>query len=207
MLRSRGIGRELVTRMRSVNTPKPFRDFVASLECLRERRRQYCFPRLRRGAACFDDLVQAGAELPCAARPRHSPDASQANLTGIMLVVRRLLVEELLVDPVEGRTPSPPRYVEDLGYSLAPDGRPYVEATSAGETRTVTKIASEDDDSDQDSTRTRTFTFVAAEEEDWEARLALTGTETRIGSEDPDRAEWAVTRTLTKIQDEAEDRD
>ncbi len=120
--------------------------------------------------------------------------------------MRRLLVEELLVDPVEATGRSRPVYDETLGYSLAPDGRPYVEVTAAAETRTVSEVSSEDDDSDEEANRTSTFTFVQDEAEDWEDRLGMI-TETAIKAEDPDRSAWAATTTFTKIEAEAEDRD
>ena len=121
--------------------------------------------------------------------------------------VRRLLIEKLLSDSVEG-SPSPSSiYVEDLGYSLAPDGSPYVEASSGGGTRTLSEIGGEEDDFDGAADSKRTFTFVATEEEDEEAGLDVLSTETAIRAEDPDRSEWAATTTFTKIENEAEDRE
>lgn len=123
-----------------------------------------------------------------------------------MTHMRRLFVEELLTDTLEATAPTSARYVEELGYSLATDGSPYVESSSAGQTATVTEIRAEDDD-DDDARGTRTLTFVQAEAEDWEANITFGLTETAIRAEDPDRAEWSATTTLTKVGDEAEDRD
>lgn len=121
--------------------------------------------------------------------------------------MRHLFLEGLLADIVDGRAAASPRYVEDLGYSVAPDGSPYVESVSAGETITATEIRAEQDDADEEPRGTRTLTFVQAEAEDWEASFASGRTETAIRGEDPDFSEWAATTTFTKVQNEAEDRD
>lgn len=117
-----------------------------------------------------------------------------------------LFAEQFLVETRGGPSERPPIYDEEAGYSATSDGRPYVEIAAAGETRTASEVQAERDDADDD-VRTPTTTFVEAEADDWEASFYLTRTETAVRGEQPEYVNWASTTTMTKLQNESEDRD
>ena len=115
-----------------------------------------------------------------------------------------LLVEHLLTDVRESDPSMPARYDAERGYSVTPTGDRSWKA-SCRETRTSSEVQAERDDSDQDL-GTRTTTFVQAEADDWQPS-GIDRTETAIRGEHLDFDAWASTTTMTKVQNEAEDRD
>jgi hypothetical protein len=91
------------------------------------------------------------------------------------------------------------RYDEDLGLSVLPDGRVFVEHAGAGETQTVTKATGEQDDRDEETT----VTEADGETDTW--RTVMEATHTAVDAEADD---WAVPPRLdtnTRVRGEADD--
>lgn len=86
-------------------------------------------------------------------------------------MTQTLFAERFAIPPAEEDELTHAVYDERLRYSVAPDGRPYVELDVIGETATVTRADSEPSDDDREWTRvlssTETVTKAQKDADRW----------------------------------------